>query len=438
MIDPAASKVVREASLRVESEKQMQAPAEAAKTVAALLNVKPSAVNAQRVAAGTTNKDAYAAFEAAEAAKNEPNDAKLNEAIDLYKKATELDPNYAQAYAKLAWGYLRTYGLTQNSAALDLARDNAQAALRLDPDSVDAHVALSQLFQKAGDDNGAEKEMEIALQLDPTDPHTLNYQAKLLRDLCEWNESEAAYKRLVQLRPNYWLARFEYGVMLDRMGRYEEALAETRSAALAYPRDGRPLINVGAICTQLGCWQDAADALKRSYDLRVTGTVLNCISELNRMQQKWPDAVTYAEQAVQKSASVDNLTQLGIVYDSAGKPREKAQDAYQRAGAKLAEELSNRPTDGPGWMVLALCRAQTGQMDEAKKLLKKAEDFHVQDVDSQLIKLRVLELLQDRQGSLQLLADCLKRGPLKLQVEAMPELAELRKTAEYQQIVGRA
>ena len=100
--------------------------------------------------------------------------------------------------------------------------------------------------------------------------------------------------------------------------------------------------------------------------------------------------------------------------------------------------MADRPADGPGWMLLALCRAETGQMDEAKKLVKKAEDLYALDVDSQLIKLRVLELVRDRQDSLQTLAECLQRAPVKLQVEAMPELAELRATQEYVQMISRA
>jgi tetratricopeptide (TPR) repeat protein len=162
------------------------------------------------------------------------------------------------------------------------------------------------------------------------------------------------------------------------------------------------------------------------------------MSELYRMQQRWPEAISYAERAVQKSASPDNLAQLGLVYASTGKPRAKVEDAYRRAGVAQADELVNRPTDGPSWMLLALCRAQTGQMDEARDLIKKAEQFHALDVDSQLTKVRVLELAGERQECLDALADCMKRAPIRLQLDAMPELAALRGTPEYQQIVGRA
>jgi len=439
VIDPAQSKVLRESSMRIEGEDQMQTPAQAAKTAASLLNVEESALNAQPATTGTSNKDAYAAFQAAEAAKNEANDTQLETAIDFYKKAIDLDPNYAQAYARLAWAYLRTYGLTHKGAALDLARDNAQAALQLDPNSVDAHVALSTVYQKQGDDNGAATEIATALQLDPTDPHTLTYQAELLRNQCKWAESEAAFQRLVQLRPNYWLARYEYGVMLWRSGRYEEALKACGEAALAYPGSALPLEAIGNACTQLGRWQEAADALTRSNALKSYDGITASFAELYRMQQKWDQAIAYAERAVQQdSDSPDDLAQLGIVYASAGKPRAKVLDAYQRAGTAQELEMADRPADGPGWMLLALCRAETGQMDEAKKLVKKAEDLYALDVDSQLIKLRVLELVRDRQDSLQTLAQCLKRAPVKLQVEAMPELAELRVTPEYHEIISRA
>ncbi len=50
----------------------------------------------------------------------------------------------------------------------------------------------------------------------------------------------------------------------------------------------------------------------------------------------------------------------------------------------------------------------------------KAESFHADDMDSQLYKVRTLELAGRREDALATMARCLKRGPTLFQFEWMP------------------
>ena len=62
----------------------------------------------------------------------------------MFEAAIELDPNYANAYAWLAWTYVDewTYQWTQDPGALGRAIDAARKAVALDDSLAEAHRAL--------------------------------------------------------------------------------------------------------------------------------------------------------------------------------------------------------------------------------------------------------------------------------------------------------
>ena len=66
-------------------------------------------------------------------------------ARDLFEQARKIDPNYARAYAGLAWTYSSDYDFEWTDdfdRTLKLALENASKAVRLDPNDYQAHWAL--------------------------------------------------------------------------------------------------------------------------------------------------------------------------------------------------------------------------------------------------------------------------------------------------------
>ena len=97
--------------------------------------------------------------------------------IDLYRRAIEIDPSYA-----LAWAWLSTAftvqvveGWNSPGPGYAHAREAAQRAIELNPDLADGHGALGQLLETS-DWNwaGAKTEYQRALTLDPRNVRILN------------------------------------------------------------------------------------------------------------------------------------------------------------------------------------------------------------------------------------------------------------------------
>jgi TolB-like protein/DNA-binding winged helix-turn-helix (wHTH) protein len=124
--------------------------------------------------------------------------------MEFFKRAIELDPSEAEAHAGLAQAlcFAGIFGLRPSTETFPEARVAALKALELDESNAGAHNALADV--KKGYD----------------------------RDLAG---AEAEYRRALQLNPSHLLTRWWYAECLARMGRYDEAIAESGRALALDP-----------------------------------------------------------------------------------------------------------------------------------------------------------------------------------------------------------
>ena len=86
-------------------------------------------------------------------------------------------------------------------------------------------------------------------------------------------------------------------------------------------------------------------------------------------------------------------------------------------------------------MLLALYQMKSGDAQDALSLLKKAGRLGANDMDSQLYKARILELLGKRDEALATLAVCFRKGATALQFAPFPDMEALRQDPRYLQLL---
>jgi adenylate cyclase len=106
-----------------------------------------------------------------------------DEARELFQRAIDLDPNYAEAYAALGGSYYEAVvsGWSQFLADdLEHAEELAQKALALDPATTRAYrvLALINLFKKRYD--AALEQIDRAFEINPSDADNLAYRGAIL------------------------------------------------------------------------------------------------------------------------------------------------------------------------------------------------------------------------------------------------------------------
>jgi tetratricopeptide (TPR) repeat protein len=91
----------------------------------------------------------------------------MQKAVDEFKKAIEINPNYADAYHNLG----NTY---QQMGQLDLAIENYQKALSINPQLWQSYQNLAAIYFNAGDSQKALDSIQKALEIDPQNPQLQN------------------------------------------------------------------------------------------------------------------------------------------------------------------------------------------------------------------------------------------------------------------------
>ena len=436
VLDSSFIRPLRERLLHGDLNDQTPLPAKAVEAAAELLGISQYTRDEQLLRVGTQNPEAYSAFQAAEALRREDTTASLNEAITLYQRALNIDPRYSVAWAKLSWGYFRLYVLHGDAAALTLAQGTSTAAIAYNPNLVDAHLVLAWIHDKRGDKQAASHELATALSLDPSDPDTLRFQARFFAENDRINEAEDRLLQLVRMRPNFWLAHNELGSVFNDDGKYDRALTEFHAAKIAAPTNVVPLNNIGSVLLQQGKLHQAEEALRQSFAMRPNDAAAANLAALARFRGLSTEAVRFAKTAVSLNPDEPaNLLELGDAAQIAGS-RTASASAYKEAAEKQEELLQTQRESGPGWMLLALCRLKAGSPRTASLAMEKADALRANDMESQLLKVRILELLGDRAEALELGQRCLKRGATVFQLQTMPDLDSLRSTVQFRNLVS--
>jgi TolB-like protein len=151
----------------------------------------------------TANGAAYAVYlQAQDAAWRGQTQEEVEQLIQLYQKATELDPAFALAWAKLSYMTALNYYSRPNLTVLKKARTAATEAIRLQPDLPEAHFALAYIHLWGDHDYGqALTELEIARIGLPNDADIFASIANIERRQGKWAESTKNYEKAAALNP---------------------------------------------------------------------------------------------------------------------------------------------------------------------------------------------------------------------------------------------
>jgi len=155
----------------------------------------------------------------------------LAEAVDLFQRAIELDPDFALAYVGLA----DTYTLQRMHAGFPPDEMSARSelainkALELDDRLGEAYASLGLLIKTDCDPESAEMAFKRALALNPSYASAHQWYAVLLSYLGRPKEALAHIKIAVELDPLSAVMNNNLAWAYLNLGRYDEAMAQFKS-----------------------------------------------------------------------------------------------------------------------------------------------------------------------------------------------------------------
>jgi len=147
----------------------------------------------------------------------------FEQAIEMFEKATELDPDFALAYVRISRIHSRMYhfGIGRTEERLEKSRAAVHRALELQPDLPEAHQALAIYYYRGFLDYDRAAEIFESLQKARPNisPSILGY---IQRRKGKWEQSVATLERAFRLNPRDSQTAYETGLCYMSMRRYEE------------------------------------------------------------------------------------------------------------------------------------------------------------------------------------------------------------------------
>jgi TolB-like protein/Tfp pilus assembly protein PilF len=200
---------------------------EIARDVSNKLKSKLSGADAAKVEKNyTANTEAYQAYLKGRfyAVKRTGKDAK--QAIEYYQQAVAIDPNFALAFAGLAeanW-FLALYSYPQVNEAVPRARELALKALELDNSLAEPHSVLG-IICNTYDHNFScmEREQKRAVELNPNYSEGHRRYGLLLQNLGRFEEASIAIKRALEIDPLSPVANQQNAQLLFYERKYDES-----------------------------------------------------------------------------------------------------------------------------------------------------------------------------------------------------------------------
>src|SRR5439155_4839204 len=164
----------------------------------------------------------------------------LLQAAHLLEQAIARDPTFFLAYCRLAEAHDLIYfvGTDHTPARLALANTAIQTALRLRPNSGEAHLAVAEhLYRGYRDHDGALAELTLARRALPNEPLVFELTGFITRRQGRWEESTTDLKRALELDPRnlFFLQQLSFTYGLQR--RYRDLAAVLDQALKLVPSD---------------------------------------------------------------------------------------------------------------------------------------------------------------------------------------------------------
>ena len=326
----------------------------------------------------------------------------LQEAEILYRKAIEINPNFAESYYNLgitlqklskykeaefytrkaikikpnhAKAHLHLGIILKNHGKLVEAEIAYNKASKLKPDSAEVHINLGDILQGLGKLQEAELSYRKGIELKPNYADAHINLGTILQDLGKSQEAELSYRKAIKLKPDFSEAYTNLGSLLRDFGKLQEAEISTRKAIELKPNDANAHSNLGIILKDLGKSQEAEveflKAIKLKPDYAEAYSNLGIIlKELGKLQE----AKFSISKAIEINPNFDQAHfNLGNILNDLGNLQD-AELSYRKA-IKINPEFANYHYNlGKTLRILGKCKYAELSLRKAIELNPKSEE----------------------------------------------------------------
>jgi serine/threonine-protein kinase len=360
--------------------------------------------------------------------------ANLEAAISLFEQAVKADPGFALGFSALGEAYWAKYRIEHNPRWIDEAERNCRRAAELNSQLPAVYVTLARVHNGKGQYNLALQEIQQALKLEPLAPDALLGEAAVFASMGQDDKAESTYKKAAALRPQYWAGYYEWGVFHYLQKRYADAATQFEQALKITPDNAMVHATLGGVLQLLGKDAEAEKHLKQSIELQPSYAAYTNLGALYYRERRWAESAAVTKKALEMNRSDWRAwSNLSIAYEWMNRKNE-ADEASRNELARLEEIAKVRPDDAEVQVELGLLYSKGKQREKAVPLIEAALARDPDDPNILASAGEAYENLGNRNTALELVKRSLAQGWTLEQLENDPGQRELLLDPRFRKI----
>lgn len=245
-------------------------------------------------------------------------------AIEYYKKAISINPNYFETYHNLGLIY-RIKGQSQ------IAINYYKKAISIQPEDGETYNNLGIAYKEIGDLNNAISYYKKAIVINPNLSFAYFNLGLIYSSKGEFETAIPYYKRAVEVDPEYTKAYYQLGFAYSQKGKVEPAIMYHKKALTTDPKFKTSYNDLGYLYFNKQEYDSAINYFKTAViiDPEYANSLFGLGITYNVMKQ-FDSAIINFKKVITLRNDADALYELGNAYDKIG-DSEKAIEYYKKA-----------------------------------------------------------------------------------------------------------
>jgi protein O-GlcNAc transferase len=280
-------------------------------------------------------------------------------AVESYKKAALLKPDYAKAHYNLG-------GALQEICQLDDAVKSYERAIALEPENAEAHNNLGNVLRELEKLDAAINSYEQAIEINPNYVEAHYSLGLTFHDLGQLENTVNSYKQVVAIKPDFAGMHNNLGNVYIEQGELNDALKSYKKAIAIKPDFIEALYSLGMIYQEQNLLNDAIKSYERVISIKPNLAEAHyCLGDIFLGLDRLNDAVRSYESALSiKPKLTEAHNNLGIAFKELGN-FDNAVRCYQMA-------LNINPNYAEALLNLGFIHHKRGKLEESIKCYLQA------------------------------------------------------------------
>ena len=189
------------------------------------------------------------------------NQGKLVEAVESYRKALSMDPDFAEAHNNLGIAL-------QQQGRLDAAVESYRNAILIKPDYDEPYSNLGNALKDQGKLDAAVESYRKALSITPDYAEAHTNLGNALKDQGKLDAAVESYHKALSIKPDFAEAHGNLGIVLQDQGKLEAAVESYHKAVSIKPDFAEAYGNLGIALQYQSKFDAAVESFRKALSIR--------------------------------------------------------------------------------------------------------------------------------------------------------------------------